>query len=202
MRKNSPRIREQGAGEEIYKKAQERRLEGEKSERVREMANELTLKDKMLANFMNALENLPTLINIFTGKTSMLLRQKPTEDEETIFLENLKMNLAANAKAITDMLLWMLPKEIEVCKIKINTDAKTGKIYFEDLAQELENALLNGATSRAMSESKGYMRVGEGGAMKIEIELSGKNTAEVKEFADRLKEEFGGEYEISLKVKM
>ena len=166
------------------------------------MANELTLKDKMLANFMNALENLPTLINIFTGKTSMLLRQKPTEDEETIFLENLKMNLAANAKAITDMLLWMLPKEIEVSKIKINTDAKTGKIYFEDLAQELENALLNGATSRAMSESKGYMRVGEGGAMKIEIELSGKNTAEVKEFADRLKEEFGGEYEISLKVKM
>lgn len=148
--------------------------------------SEMSMQDKAMQGFYNALENLPILISVFTGKTSMLLRHKPTDSEESIFLENLKMFLAANAKKITDVLLWMLPKEIEVEKIKIDKDTNTGKVYFEELAQALSAALLNGTTSRAVTESKGYLRGAVSGAPKIEFELTDgdkKTTAEIKEIA-------------------
>ena len=118
--------------------------------------NEMSMQDKTMQGFNNALENLPLLISVLKGKTSLLLRHKPTSSEETAFLDNLKVFLAANAKKITDMLLWMLPNEIEVDKIKIDTQTNTGKVYFEELAQALADALANGKTDRAVTESVGY----------------------------------------------
>lgn len=165
-------------------------------------AKELSMQDKTMQGFLNALENLPMLINVFTGKTSMLLRQKPTDSEEKAFLDNLKIFLAANAKALTDMLLWMLPNEIEVGKINIDKEAGTGKIYFDSLAKALSEALLEGKTGRPMTESKTAVHAAAVGTPKIEFEVSGKSTDEVKEFADKLRAQFDGEYELSIKVKM
>ena len=167
--------------------------------------NEVSVKDKSLQGFSNALNNLPLLISVFTGKTSMLLRRKPTDSEEAVFLDNLKVFLAANAKKITDMLLWMLPNEIEVNKIKIDTDTNTGKIYFDDLAQAVSDALTNGITNLPLTESaigKGEAKVA---APKIIFELTNcrnKTNAEIKEIADKLCEEFKGEYELSIKVSL
>lgn len=167
--------------------------------------NEMSMQDKTMQGFYNALENLPLLISVFTGKTSMLLRHKPASSEEAAFLDNLKVYLAANAKKITDMLLWMLPNEIEVDKIKIDTETNTGKVYFEELAQALADALESGKTDRAVTESVGFKRSAVSSAPKIEFELADgakKSTAEIKEFADKLCEQFNDEYELSIKVKM
>jgi len=46
-------------------------------ERVREMTdNEMSMQDKTMQGFNNALENLPLLISVLKGKTSLLLRHK------------------------------------------------------------------------------------------------------------------------------
>lgn len=166
---------------------------------------EMSMQDKTTQGFYNALENLPVLISVFTGKTSMLLRHKPTSSEEAAFLENLKVFLAANAKKITDMLLWMLSNEIEVEKINIGLDQKTGKIYFDDLEKAIADALDKGKTNRAVTESVGYKRGAVSSAPKIEFEVTDggkKTTAEIKEFADKLCEQFNNEYEINIKVKI
>ena len=167
--------------------------------------NVLSVQDKTMQGFNNALENLPLLISVLKGKTSLLLRHKPTSSEETAFLDNLKVFLAANAKKITDMLLWMLPNEIEVDKINVDTETNTGKVYFEELAQALADALANGKTDRAVTESVGYKRGAVVSAPKIEFELANgakKSTAEIKDIADKLCEQFNSEYELSIKVKM
>lgn len=167
--------------------------------------NEVSVKDKSLQGFSNALNNLPLLISVFTGKTSMLLRRKPTDSEEAIFLDNLKVFLAANAKKITDMLLWMLPNEIEVNKIKIDTDANTGKFYFDDLAQAVSDALATGITNLPLTESPIGKRGVNVAAPKIIFELTNcgdKSNAEIKAITDKLCEEFKGEYELSIKVKL
>ena len=167
--------------------------------------SEFSMQDKSIQGFLNALNNLPLLISVFTGKTSMLLRQKPSSSEEAEFLDNLKVFIAANAKKITDMLLWMLPNEIEVDKITIDTETNVGKIYFDELAQQLATALANGKTSRPLAESVGFKRSAASSVPKIEFELgNGANlsTAEIKDIADKLCEQFNNDYELTIKVKM
>lgn len=167
--------------------------------------SEFSMQDKSIQGFFNALNNLPLLISVFTGKTSMLLRQKPTSSEEAEFLDNLKVFIAANAKKITDMLLWMLPAEIEVEKINIDTETNVGKVYFDELAKQLEFALANGKTTRPLTESVGFKRSAASSVPKLEFELSNGNdlsTAEIKDFADKLCEQFNDNYELSIKVKM
>ncbi|MBQ7705182.1 MAG: hypothetical protein IJT73_07145, partial [Selenomonadaceae bacterium] len=113
--------------------------------------------------------------------------------------------LAANAKKITDMLLWMLPNEIEVNKIKIDTDTNTGKIYFDDLAQKLSDALATGITNRPLTESVIGVRGAAVAAPKIVFELTNcanKSNAEIKQKADELCEQFSAGYEVSIKVSL